>query len=240
MLGAFALGVAVVIGWSALVAEAVDISDRVRRARCAWVDPLVVSVSGHELSIAATPWTTVFTGERWIGGEEVSGYRTVPSHFGFCLAEVPDAPLPVRSVTLALDAARAPAERAGLPPVVGPMLEIGEAEMFLPGAPPPRGRATELVVFHRNAELGWPQMVTQGVHRDGFRIGAVCRDGAGGGWLCDVSVQDTRTDLSYRFGQLPVEAASFDALPLPSSFLAVAEGMRALGGLLRDDAVARR
>ena len=240
VLGAFALGIGVVIGWTALVSEAADLSDRVRRARCAWVDPMLVSVAGHELSIAATPWTTVFTGDAWISGEEVSGYRTPPQRFGFCLATAPQAPVPVRSVTIALDAARAPAERAGLPAVAGPMLEIADAAMFLPDAPAPIGRATDLVVFHRNADFGWPRMVTEGVDRDGFRIGAVCRDGAGGGWLCDVSVHDTRTDLSYRFEQLPIDAVGFDARPMPAVFLGVARGMRALGGMLEADAVARR
>ena len=240
MLGAFALGVVVVIGWSALVSEAADLSDRVRRARCAWVDPLVVSVSGHALSITASPRTTVFTGDAWISGEEVSGYRTEPRRFGFCLADTPQAPLPARAMTIALDAAEAPAERAGLPMVGGPTLEIAEGAMFLPGAPPPNGGATDLVIYDRNPDFGWPRMVTEGVDREGFRIGAVCRDGADGGWLCDVSVLDTRAGLSYRFEHLPLEAAGFDARPIPAPFVAVARGMRALGGMLEADAVARR
>ncbi len=240
MLGAFALGVLGVIGWNALVSEAADLSDRVRRARCDWVDPLVVSVSGHELSIAASPRTTVFTGESWINGEEVSGYRLAAQRFGFCLASAPDGPLPVRSVTIALEAAQATADEVGLPTVDGPILEIAEGAMFLPGAPDPIGRTTDLVVYGRNADFGWPRMVTQGVHRDGFRIGAVCRDGADGGWLCDVSVLDTRANLSYRFEHLPVDVVGFDARPVPASFLAVAHGMRALGGMLEDEAVARR
>ncbi len=240
VLGAFALGVVVVIGWAALVSEAADLSDRVRRARCTWVDPLVVAVSGQELSIAATPSTTLFTGDRWLSGEEVSGYRSEPSRFGFCLDAQPEAPMVVRAVTIALEAARAPAARTRLPLVSGPMLEIAEGSMFLPDAPPPVGRATDLVVYHRNPDFGWPRMVTQGVDRDGFRIGAVCRDGVGGGWLCDVSVLDTRAGLSYRFAHLPIDAVGFDARPIPAPFLGVAKGMRALGGLLKDDAVARR
>lgn len=240
ILGAFAFGIVVATGWTALVSEATDISDRVRRARCAWVDPLVVSVAGHEISLAANPWTTVFTGADWISGEEVTGYREPPSRFGFCLSRVPDRPLTVRAVTIALDAARVPAERAGLPTVSGPVLEIAEAALFMPDAPAPVGRASELIVFHRDTDFGWPRMVTEGVDRDGFRIGAVCRDATLAGWLCDVSVLDTRTGLSYRFEQLPVSAAGFDARPAPPPFRTVARGMRTLGALLEDDAVARR
>ncbi len=240
MLGAFALGIVVVMGWTALVSEAVDLSDRVRRARCDWVETLVVSVAGHELSIAATPWTTVYTGRKWISGEETRGYRKAPARFGFCLGAPPDGPLPVRSVTLALEAARTPAERAGLPMVGGPILEIGDAALFMPDAPAPVGRTTEMTVFYRNEDFGWPRMVTKGVSRDGFRIGAVCRDVSGGGWLCDVSVQDARRDLSYRFEQLAVETAAFDAAPVPASFLAVAHGMRALCRMLEAEAVAQK
>ncbi|HCQ66292.1 MAG TPA: hypothetical protein DIU07_14570 [Rhodobacteraceae bacterium] len=240
MLGAFALGIAVVIGWTALVSEAVDLSDRVRRARCDWVETLVVSVAGHELSIAATPWTTVYTGTKWISGEEMSGYRTRPARFAFCLGAPPDGPLPARSVTLVLEAARKPAERAGLPEVGGPILEIGDGALFLPDAPAPVGQATDMTVFYRNEDFGWPRMVTKGVSPDGFRIGAVCRDVSGGGWLCDVSVQDARLGLSYRFERLPVETAAFDAAPVPASFLGVAHGMRALGRMLEAEAVAQR
>ena len=244
ILGAFALGVVGVIGWAALVVEAADIRDRMRRARCDWVDPLAISIAGHEFSIAASPGTVVFTGERWIGGEEVSGYRTEPSHFGFCLDGPPDGPpdgsLPARSVTLALDAARGLVESAGLPAVGGPKIEIGEAALFLPEAPAPNGQSSDLIVFHRNTDFGWPRMVTEGVDRDGFRIGAVCRDGAAGGWLCDLSVHDTRTDLAYRYERLAVETAGFDGRPIPAPFLRAARGMRKLCGMLEADAVARR
>lgn len=240
MLGAFALGIAVVVGWTALVSEAVDISDRVRRARCDWVETLVVSVSGHELSIMATPSTTVYTGTTWISGEETSGYRSTPARFGFCLDGPPGGALPVHSVTLAQDAARAAAVQAALPLVAGPLLEIGDSALFLPDAPVAVGETTEMTVFHRNEDFGWPRMVSKGVSQDGFRIGAVCRDVAGGGWLCDVNVHDTRLDLSYRFERLPVEVAAFDAAPVPPSFLAVAHGMRTLGRMLGAAAVAQR
>lgn len=240
VLGAFALGVVVVIGWTALVSEAVDLSDRVRRARCDWVETLVVSVSGHELSIVATPLTTVNTGRTWISGEETSGYRSAPARFGFCLDAPPDGALPVRSVTIAHEAARAASERAGLPMVAGPLLEIGESALFLPDAPPAVGRTTAMTVFHRNEDFGWPRMVSEGVSHDGFRIGAVCRDVAGGGWLCDVNVHDARLDLSYRFERLPIDVAAFDAAPVPESFHAVAQGMRTLGRMLEAEAIARR
>ena len=92
----------------------------------------------------------------------MSGYRTAPARFGFCLDAPPDGPLPVRSVTLALDAARPPAERAGLPVVGGPILEIGEGALFLPDAPAPVGRTTDMTVFYRNEDFGWPRMVTKG------------------------------------------------------------------------------
>lgn len=240
VLGAFAFGIVVATGWRALVSEAADISDRVRRARCAWVDPLVVSVAGREMSLTASPRVTVFTGKDWISGEEVTGYREPPTRFGFCLARPIQDPLPVRAVTIALDAARLPAERAGLPAVNGPVLEIGDAGMFLPGAPDPVGGASDLVVFHRDAEFGWPRMVTEGVDGDGFRIGAVCRDASVAGWLCDVSVLDTRTGLAYRFEQLPVKTVGFEARPVPPAFRAVAQSMRTLGAMLEDEAVARR
>lgn len=243
MLGAFALGIVVVTGWTAIISEAVDLGDRVRRARCDWVETMVVSVSGHELSITATPWTTVNTGQTWISGEEVSGYRVEPARFGFCLDGPPEGALPVRSVTIALDAARATAVEAGLPPVSAPVLEIGESALFLPDAPAAIDQTTqqaaEMTVFHRNEDFGWPRMVTQGITRDGFRIGAVCRDVSGGGWLCDVSVQDARLDLSYRFERLPIEVAAFDAAPVPRAFVAVAHGMRALGRMLEAEAVAQ-
>lgn len=240
VLGAFALGIVVVAGWTALVSEAVDLSDRVRRARCEWVEPLVVSIAGHELSVTATPLTTIYTGARWISGEEVSGYRSPPDRFGFCLDAPPDGPLPVRSVTLAIDAAEALAAGAGLPQVDGPLIEIGEAALFLPDAPDPQGQSSELTVFYRNEDYGWPRMVTQGVTRDGFRIGAVCRDLAPEQWLCDVSVQDRRLGLSYRFEHLPLEAEAFDAEPVPAPFVAIARGMRDLGRMLAEDAVAQR
>ena len=240
VLGAFVLGVVAVIGWAALVAEAADLADRMRRARCAWVDPLVVSVAGHRFTLAATPRTVVDTGSRWIGGEEVSGYRAGVRNYGFCLDAIPDGPMSVRAVTIGFDAARDMASSAGLPAVDGLTLEIGEPGVFLPDAPPPDGGSADLVVFHRNEAFGWPRMVTAGVDRDGFRIGAVCRDGSAGGWLCDVSVHDTRNDLSYRFERLGVEAAGFDGHPIPTSFRSVARGMRSLTAMLNTDAVAWR
>lgn len=240
MLGAFALGVFVVLGWGAVLAEVADLSDRMRRARCAWVDPLPVTIAGHELSLAATVGTTLFTGERWIGGEEVSGYRTEERRFGFCLDRVPETAMPVRAVTIGFAPAARLAERAGLPAGEGLLLEIAEAAMFLPDVPAPVGQATELVVYERDPDHGWPRMVSEGVGGDGFRIGAVCRGAGGGGWLCDVSVLDAWAGLSYRFAQLPVSTVSFEARPLPAAFRRVAEGMRALVGTLEAEALARR
>lgn len=240
MLGAFALGIFMVMGWTALVSEAVDLTDRVRRARCDWVETLVISVSGHELSIAAAPGVTFYTGSRWISGEEVTGYRRPPAQFGFCLDRRPAGPVSARSLTLTQDAARAAIEQAGLPAVAGPLLEIGEAALFMPDAPEADGQSNEMTVFFRNVDFGWPRMVTRGVTQDGFRVGAVCRDVSGGGWLCDVSVEDTRSALSYRFEQLPFETAAFDAAPVPAPFLEVARGMRRLGQVLEADALALR
>lgn len=240
VLGAFALGIVVVMGWQALVSEAVDISDRVRRARCTWVDPLTVSIAGHAFSLAATPGTTVYTGRDWISGEEVTGYRQATPRYGFCLATTPKAPLAARSVTFSHDVARRLADRVGLPTVDGPVLEIAEAALFLPDAPRPDGSAQELTVYHRDVDYGWPRMVTRGVDRDGFRLGAVCRTAAERGWLCDVGVDDTRTGLSYRFAPLPLEVSEFDTRPPPPVFGTIARGMRALGDMLEDDAVAQR
>lgn len=240
VLGAFALGIVVVFGWTAVVSEAVDLSDRVRRARCDWVAPLVVMVAGHEMSIAASPQATVHTGDRWISGEEISGYRSPPERFGFCLDAPQAGPLPAHSVTLTLDAAQDLAREAGLPRAEGLLIEIGEAGLFMHDAPAPTGPGAQMVVYFRNEDYGWPRMVTEGVTGDGFRIGAVCRDLAPGEWLCDVSVQDRRLDLSYRFEHLAIEAEAFDAEPVPAPFVDVAHGMRAVGRLLQKDAVARR
>ena len=238
VLGAFALGIFVVIGWTTLVSEAVDLTDRVRRARCDWVDTLVVTISGHDLSLAAVPGTTVYTGTGWISVEEESGYRRTPVRYGFCLDAPPKGPLPARSVTLTHDAARSAIDRAGLPAVDGPLLEIGEAVLFLPDAPASDGTTDEMTVYHRNEDYGWPRMVTRGTSVDGVRIGAVCRGVSGGGWLCDVSVQDARTDLSYRYERLPVETAAFDTAPVLPAFRAIARGMRSLGQMLEAKAVA--
>ena len=240
MLGAFALGIVMVAGWTALVSEAVDLTDRVRRARCDWVDPIVITISGHTLSVAATPGATIYTGARWISGEELTGYRRAPVRYGFCLDTLPKAPIAARSVTFTRAAARAMLEQAELPPVAGPHLEIGDAGLFLSDAPAATGVTTEMTVFHRNEDFGWPRMATKGLTPEGFRIGAVCRDVSGGGWLCDVSVQDTQAGLSYRFERLPVEAAAFDAAPAPMAFLDIAFGMRRLGQMLDAKTVALR
>lgn len=240
MLGAFVLGIVMVAGWTALVSEAVDLTDRVRRARCDWVDPIVVTISGHTLSITAAPGATIYTGTRWISGEERTGYRKPPVRYGFCLDALPNAPIPARAVTLTRDAAREMLEQAGLPTVGGPLLEIGEASLFLPEAPGANGTDSEMTVYFRNEDFGWPRMATKGLTPEGFRIGAVCRDVSGGGWLCDVSVQDTSSDLSYRFERLPIEAAAFDAAPVHPAFLAIARGMRTLGQMLDAKAVALR
>ncbi len=240
MLGAFALGIALVIGWAALVAEVADLADRFRRARCDWVETLPVTIAGQQFNVTATPRMVLHAGERWIGGEEVSGYRQREPRFGFCLNGLPQDPLPVHAVSIGFDAALIPALRAGLPEVEGPLLEIGEPDLFLPDAPAPLGRSTDLVVYHRNAAFGWPRMVTEGIDRDGFRIGATCRDVSASRWLCDVSIQDTRANLSYRFTRLAVKASGFDNRPMPSSFRTVAHGMRAVGEMLKADAVAVR
>lgn len=244
VLGAFALGILVVAGWTALVSEAVDLSDRVRRARCDWVEPLVVSIAGHELSVAATPLTTINTGQGWISGEEVSGYRVSPDRYGFCFDHAPDSPVQARSVTLAIDAAATLAAAAGLPEVDGPLIEIGEPALFLPDAPDAVGQSSEMTVYYRNEDYGWPRMVTRGTTGDGFRIGAVCRDADSeldsGRWLCDVSVLDRRQGLSYRFEHLPVEAVAFDAEPVPAPFVEIARALRDLGRMLEKDAVAQR
>lgn len=239
VLGAFALGVVLVIGWRAVVAEVADLNDRIRRARCTWVDPLVVSVAGHELSLRATPETTVYTGETWLGGEEVTGYRVEPLSHGFCLDGPPPGPIPVRAVTIGFDSARGLAERAGLPLVGHQVLEIAEAGMFLPSAPPAIGRAGELVVYGREPEYGWPRLVSEGVGRDGFRTGAVCRE-AGDGWLCDVSALDTPAGLAYRFSGLPVRVEALIAGGLSGSLRRIAEGMRAVVALLEAEALAQR
>lgn len=240
VLGAFALGVFVVLGWGAVLAEVADFTDRMRRARCDWADPLPISIAGHEFSLAAAVGTTIFTGDRWIGGEEVSGYRTQGRRFGFCLDRVPETAMPVRAVTIGFAPAARLAEQAGLPAGDGLLLEIADAAMFPADVPVPVGQATELVVYGRTPVHGWPRMVTEGVGGDGFRVGAVCRGAGGGGWLCDVSVLDAWAGLSYRFAQLPVSTASFEARPLPAAFRRIAEGMRALVGVLEAEALARR
>ncbi|PIE08335.1 MAG: hypothetical protein CSA74_02485 [Rhodobacterales bacterium] len=238
MLGAFALGILLVIGWAVLVTEAADLADRFRRARCHWEETLPVTIAGNRFVIAATPRVMLHAGDRWIGGEEVSGYRQREQRFGFCLNGLPQGPLPVQAITVGFDTARGFATRAGLPEVEGPLIEIGAPELFLPDAPPPLGRSTELLVYHRNEDFGWPRMVTEGIGRDGFRIGATCRNASMSEWLCDVSVHDTRANLSYRFERLVVEAAGFHGRPMPTAFSNVARGMRALGEMLKADAVA--
>lgn len=240
LLGAFVLGIVAVGGWTSLVSRAVDLSDRMRRANCTWADPLVVSVGGQALSVEAGPATTLTTRTGWIGGEEVTGYRQAPVRYGFCLDAPPEGSLAVQAVTIGGKRAADLARRAGLPEVAGPVVEIADAALFLPDAPPETGVGPDMTVYFRNVDYGWPRMVAQAVDREGFRLGALCRDGEGEAWLCEVSALDTRTGLSYRFGPLSLETAGFDAAPPPALFGAVARGMRAVVALLSAESVAQR
>lgn len=240
VLGAFVLGALAVVGWRAAVAEVIDLADRMRRARCAWADPLEVTVAGHAFSLAATPEVTVNTGDTWLSGEEVTGYRAETRVYGFCLDARPSARVPVRAVSLSFETARRLAERTDLPRLGGPVLEIAEADMFLPSAPPPQDGAAGLVIFDRDPELGWPRIVSEGLAPGGFRTGAVCRDGRGGDWICDVSALDVPAGLAYRFAGLPISAEDMAEEALSRTLVSIAEGMRGLVALMEDDALAQR
>ncbi|MCB1338628.1 MAG: hypothetical protein KDK10_14635 [Maritimibacter sp.] len=240
LLGGFALGVLGVLGWSMLVAEVIDLADRMRRARCTWVDPLEVTVADHRFALAAGPGTTVYTGADWLSGEEVSGYRDATRTYGFCLDAAPAGPVAARAVSLSFDSARALAERAGLPAPGGPRIEIAVAEMFLPAAPAPLDGADCLVVYDRDPELGWPRLVSEGIGPDGLRTGAICRDARGGDWLCDLSALDTAAGLAYRFEGLPVPGDALATGALVAPLARTAEGLRRMAALLEDAALARK